>query len=242
MGIKIKNNIRSLIDKTKEIDGWLSNQEGYFLYRLANSLPPGAVTVEIGAWKGKSAIWLGEGARKIQGAKIFSIDPHREGNYSEFKTNIQKAGLKDVIESVRETSESANQDFKRNIDLLFIDGNHEYAETKKDFEMWVPKLNRGAWVVFHDATVLPGPWKVSRNKLLFSSRFSRTGMIGSMVYGQFADPSALAPKIHNVCRNLLICLFASTYARMRKIGFPSAWRNKIRRLNFKWRISHLKNV
>jgi MMP 1-O-methyltransferase len=253
MGRIIKNKLNDIINFTRGIDGWLSNQEGYFLLQLANSLPSKAVIVEIGSWKGKSTIWLGNGIKNNPGAKLFSVDPHvgsqdRENEYNkvntlpEFNDNIRKSGLGKQIISIREFSETAVKKFSAKIDLLFIDGDHQHDAARQDFNLWSSKLNNGAWVVFHDATVLPGPWLAARNGLLLSTSYVNTGMIGSIIYGQYSENSGLLKKIWNVSRNLTVCLFVITYVKMRKIDFPKSLRNKIRRLNFKWRINRLKNV
>ena len=38
----------------------------------------------------------------------------------------------------------------RNIDFLFIDGDHTYEGVKKDFEMYSPLVNKGGVIAFHD--------------------------------------------------------------------------------------------
>jgi predicted O-methyltransferase YrrM len=38
----------------------------------------------------------------------------------------------------------------RQIDLLFIDGDHTYEGVKKDWEMYSPLVRSGGLIVFHD--------------------------------------------------------------------------------------------
>ena len=40
----------------------------------------------------------------------------------------------------------------RNIDFLFIDGDHSYEGVKKDFEMYSPLVNKGGVIAFHYVT------------------------------------------------------------------------------------------
>jgi hypothetical protein len=57
---------------------------------------------------------------------------------------------------VRQTFDDAAARFKpTSIDLLHIDGRHDYDDVKHDFETWKPKLFPGATVLFHDIAV-PG--------------------------------------------------------------------------------------
>ena len=60
------------------IEGWLTDAEGEFLFRLAAACPPGLPVVEIGSWKGKSTVWLASGVRSSAGTLVFAIDPHEQ--------------------------------------------------------------------------------------------------------------------------------------------------------------------
>ncbi len=40
------------------------------------------------------------------------------------------------------------------IDLLHVDGCHEYAAVKQDYEMWKPKISDRGVILFHDIEVL----------------------------------------------------------------------------------------
>jgi predicted O-methyltransferase YrrM len=37
------------------------------------------------------------------------------------------------------------------IDVLFIDGNHNYEAVKQDFTQWFPKIKFGGIILFHDS-------------------------------------------------------------------------------------------
>ena len=50
--------------------------------------------------------------------------------------------------------EEALQQFEdQSIDLLHIDGSHQYETVKKDFENWLPKLQKGGLILMHDSLV-----------------------------------------------------------------------------------------
>jgi predicted O-methyltransferase YrrM len=55
---------------------------------------------------------------------------------------------------IRATFDEAVEQFRpTSIDLLHIDGRHDYEDVKHDFETWEGKLFPGATVLFHDIAV-----------------------------------------------------------------------------------------
>jgi len=50
----------------------------------------------------------------------------------------------------------------RQIDLLFIDGDHSYAGVRADFEMYSPLVRSGGMIAFHDIANQPPPSEVAR--------------------------------------------------------------------------------
>jgi len=50
----------------------------------------------------------------------------------------------------------------RQLDLLFVDGDHSYAGVRADFEMYAPFVRFGGVVAFHDIAVQPMPSEVAR--------------------------------------------------------------------------------
>jgi len=243
-----KNKIKKLIKFTKSIDGWLSIQEGVFLYTIAKKLSQNANIVEIGSWKGKSTIWLASAARGKKNAKVYAIDPHMgspeiSAEYGKvdtshiFKANIQKAGLEKIVIPIKKNSQEASSKFNRGIDLLFIDGSHTYKYVQIDFVLWSRKIRKNGWIFLHDATVLPGPWGVARKYILFSPDYINTGMIGSMIFGQYHPADNFIDKILNILKNFLAYLFIISYVSMRKIPFPKIVRIIVRKWNFKRNIA-----
>jgi hypothetical protein len=47
-------------------------------------------------------------------------------------------------------------DFKQPVDLVHIDGDHDYASVRRDFESWLPWLQPGSRVLFHDTETFAG--------------------------------------------------------------------------------------
>lgn len=51
---------------------------------------------------------------------------------------------------VKDHDEAVHEFADGEIRLLFIDGEHDYESTKRNFELWLPKVTNGGLIVFHD--------------------------------------------------------------------------------------------
>jgi MMP 1-O-methyltransferase len=174
--------VRELI---KGVPGWLSDEEGEALYQLAKDCTGKGVIVEIGSWKGKSTICLGLGSRAGNGVRIFAVDPHADYRHGEFKENIERAGIADLVTPVKGLSQDVVGDFDETIELLFVDGSHEEDDVRHDFETWVPKVVDGGVVAFHDTTWHEGVRKVVAEKIFGSRGFRDVRfVIGSTTVAQ----------------------------------------------------------
>jgi MMP 1-O-methyltransferase len=154
-----------------DVPGWLTDEEGEALYELARACRGDGVIVEIGSWKGKSTVCLGLGSRAGAGLPIYAIDPHTDHRFGDFKTNIERAGIADLVRPIASLSQPAADGFDEPVELLFVDGSHEYDLVLEDFEKWVPKVVDGGWVAFHDTTWTDGPRKVVGHGIYRSHRF-----------------------------------------------------------------------
>jgi MMP 1-O-methyltransferase len=155
----------------KDVPGWLSDEEGEALYELARRCTGRGVIVEIGSWKGKSTICLGRGSRAGNGVRIFAVDPHADYRHGEFKENIERAGIADLVTPVKGLSQEVVEDFDEQIELLFVDGSHEEEDVRHDFDTWVPKVVEGGVVAFHDTTWHDGVRRVMAEKVYGSRQF-----------------------------------------------------------------------
>jgi MMP 1-O-methyltransferase len=154
-----------------DVPGWLTDEEGEALYDLARSCTGKGVIVEIGSWKGKSTVCLGLGSKQGASLPIYAVDPHADYRFGDFKANVERAGISELVRPIASLSQPAADDFDKPIELLFVDGSHEYDLVLEDFEKWVPKVVEGGWVAFHDTTWTPGPRKVVGQAIYRSRRF-----------------------------------------------------------------------
>ena len=224
----MKTEIKEIQQITNKIDGWLSNEEGELLYNLAKKCSKNGVIVEIGSWKGKSTIWLAKGSEAGENIPVFSID-HHNGSFDEeektstfdtFMKNIENAEIKNIVNPIIKKSHEASIDFKKPINLIFIDGGHDYQTVKQDFDDWYNKLNNGGVMVFHDSTTRKGVWKIVSKELHKSKNFKNVNFLHSITYGTKTTKNDLLDKLKNRY-NLYL---KSIYINLIKIPVPkSLW-------------------
>ena len=218
--------IKSIADN---IDGFLGSREGPVLYDLARKCSRTGSIVEIGSWKGKSTIWLGKGSKSGNGATIYAIDPHTGSNehkekygkvwtFEQFKQNITSAEVDDVIIPILGTSEEASKNLDQPVELIFIDGAHDYDSVKLDFEVWFPKIIDGGIVAFHDRQ-WPGVRKVIEESVLKSRNFKNVKLVRntSLVLAEKTARNSVGDLVRNRCLVSLLRLdFRSRVRRMKK--------------------------
>jgi predicted O-methyltransferase YrrM len=181
-----------------DVPGWLTDEEGEALYELARACKGRGAIVEIGSWKGKSTICLARGSQAGAALPVYAVDPHTDGRFDEFKSNVERAGIAGLVRPVASLSQAAADDFDEPIELLFVDGSHEYDLVLADFEKWVPKVVDGGWVVFHDTTWTAGPRKVVGPAIYRSRRFKDARFVaGSTTIARKVEQNTFADRIRN---------------------------------------------
>jgi predicted O-methyltransferase YrrM len=181
-----------------DIPGWLTDEEGEALYELARTCRGDGVIVEIGSWKGKSTVCLGLGSQAGNSVPIYAIDPHADYRFGDFERNVARAGIAELVRPIASLSQPAADGFDEPIELLFVDGSHEYDLVLEDFEKWVPKVVDGGWVVFHDTTWTRGPRKVVGAAIYRSRRFKDVRfVVGSTTVARKVGRASLVDRAHN---------------------------------------------
>ena len=155
---------RELERRLEGVEGWLHPSEAWELHessRLVRAPGRGPTAVEIGSWKGRSTIALASGLSARGGGTLHAIDPlvpapddppgGVEERFAEFLANLERAGVADLVRPLRETSHAARPRFNdRSVDVLFIDGDHDYAAVLQDIDDWVSAMIDGGIVAFND--------------------------------------------------------------------------------------------
>jgi MMP 1-O-methyltransferase len=170
-----------LLALARAAKGFMPDDEGEALYaaarRAGRTSRTSATFVEIGAWCGKSSLYLGAAA-EATGAVLFSVDHHRGSEENQpgwdhhddtvvdprtgridtlpfWRENVHGAALEASVIGVVGDSPTVAAHWRTPLDLCFIDGGHGEEPAWNDFRGWSPHVIVGGWLVIHD--VFPDP-------------------------------------------------------------------------------------
>jgi hypothetical protein len=186
-----------LLNRIKAIDGWLEDQEADLLMvtalKACIDIPPPHHIVEIGSYHGKSTVVLGNVVKHFfPSARVYAIDPH-EGNVGasdqgisilapslqKFKQHMAEEDLQPYVEIIQDYSFQVKWD--EQINLLFIDGLHDYYNVSRDFWHFSPWVKSGGYIAFHDyADYYPGVIAFV-DELLISGAYRKFNLAKSMI-------------------------------------------------------------
>jgi len=176
------------------VKGWMTRAQGEALWQAACRLEKGDVILEIGSHQGRSTIVLGAAARTV-GATVIAVDPFVDGRLfggsptrQLFERNIRRAGLDDVVELVAGYSTELRPDWDRPIQLLYIDGKHDYWTYTDDLR-WSAHLPPGAEILVHDCFSSIGVTLGTIVKVLFGRRYTYVDRATSLARFRLAPPS-----------------------------------------------------
>jgi MMP 1-O-methyltransferase len=164
--------IPNLPSDIEQIKGFLAEDEAQALYQHALACSTLGAVLEIGSYCGKSTIYLGLACQQRKGT-VFALDHHRgseehqlgeffhdpdlydkgEGamdTFREFRRNIRRAGLDEVVVPVVAGSEAAARHWQTPLAMVFIDGGHSLEAALTDYRCWTAHLMRGGILAIHD--------------------------------------------------------------------------------------------
>jgi predicted O-methyltransferase YrrM len=140
----------------ESVPGWLTRDQARLLHDEASRLPSGSLALEIGSHQGRSTIVLAPALGQREG-HVIALDPFVEGRLfggtptrAKFEQHVREAGVAAFVELVPDYSTRARPEWKRPLDLLYIDGKHDYWTVSDDLR-WADHLPPGAAVLVHDA-------------------------------------------------------------------------------------------
>ena len=153
------------LDTVMSIEGQISRAEANTLMDLSSAVQSDQVIVEIGTYRGRSAVALALGTLQGGCRRVYAVDPHVEFrgvcggifgplDQAELYENVVKAQVGQIVSVISLSSESTAKSWSlRNIGLLWIDGNHEFDAVHNDFYAWYPFVANNGIIAFHDTDV-----------------------------------------------------------------------------------------
>ena len=178
------------IKKALSVEGQISALQCEVLFELASQVSSGCI-VEIGSFRGRSAVALGLGSLANGRAPVYAIDPHEPftgilgatfgpQDRTAFFKNMLRTGVSEVVRLINLPAETVSKGWDKPIALLWIDGDHRYEAVKKDFECWEPFVVAGGMIAFDDSINRSiGPWRVIE-EAVSSNRFRTVQQAGQM--------------------------------------------------------------
>jgi predicted O-methyltransferase YrrM len=141
------------------VKGWLSKEESYALFSLAQELTKGTDAIEIGSYEGKSTLSIAQG---LKFSKLHAIDPHT-GDITERQkglkvntlpkliTNLEISGNSQKVDVIVKTSEEAILELQHiQCGLIFIDGWHSKEAVMMDIMNYSKLWNSQSVVIIDD--------------------------------------------------------------------------------------------
>lgn len=180
--------VGELFERARLTRGFMPDDEGIALFEAAQRAgrrftaePPAGtsrpVFVEVGAWCGKSTLYLGAAA-EATGAVLFSVDHHHGSEENQvgwehhepdlvdpadgrletlphWRRAVAGAGLEPCVVGVVGDSPTVASVWCSPVAFCFIDGGHGEEPAWADFRGWAPHVVEGGWLAIHD--VFPDP-------------------------------------------------------------------------------------
>ena len=198
-----------VLELARQAKGFMPEDEGLALYaaaRRAGQSVGGATMVEIGAWCGKSTLYIGAAASETGGV-LFSIDHHHGSEENQagwehhdmevvdphtgridtlpfWRRTVDDAGLGQCVVGMVGDSPTIAAHWHTPLAFCFIDGGHGADPAWADYRGWAPHVAVGGRLAIHD--VFPDPEDGGRPPYelwcaaLESGEFVEDGQCGSL--------------------------------------------------------------
>jgi predicted O-methyltransferase YrrM len=186
-----------VLERMRSIAGWLDDDEADALLAAAASVistNSAARLVEIGSYCGRGTVVLGSAVQHLSDeAHVYAIDPH-DGvlgardqdlisvppSYDILCSNLARFQLARHVSAVCARAPDVPWDDTDLIDLLLVDGLHDYASVSADFAHFAPHIRNGGLVLFHDcAAYFPGV-QILVDELRRSGAYGLCAQVNSM--------------------------------------------------------------
>ena len=173
-GVRLRRRARTIVDRGRAVlagsetgavlrsVGMITVAEAGLLRELAGAVPSGACIVEVGSYRGRSAVALAQGAAR-NGVAVYAVDPHEAftgvngasfgpADRRAFYRAMLRTGAADTVRLVNLPSTVAAAGWHLPVGLLWVDGDHRAEAVRADWDAWAPHLTPTARVALDDST------------------------------------------------------------------------------------------
>jgi hypothetical protein len=199
------------------VEGWMSPGQARLLWDRASGVPAGGRIVEIGSFRGRSAIVLARGAGAGREIEVVAIDPHAgndrgpqeivgslasgDADNEAFQANLAAAGVADRVRHVRLPSSEALASVEGPVDLLYVDGAHRFGPASDDIARWGARVRAGGTMLVHDSFSSIGVTLALMRLLFLGGSFVYVGRERSLAeYRRVGVPLGLGERLGNFGR------------------------------------------
>ncbi len=159
------------------IKGFLAEDEGEALYRLALLAAPLGPCLEIGSYCGKSTVYIGCACKELDNV-LYAVDHHRGSeehqlgeeyhdadlydtsnavmdSFPLFRKTLDLASLNSNVVPIVSSSAVASKRWATPLGMVFVDGGHSHESALHDCTVWSQHVVSGGFLAVHD--IFPDP-------------------------------------------------------------------------------------
>lgn len=189
-----RRSLEAALAAANGVEGWLTDDQAGRLWARASALEAPAMIVEIGSYRGRSAIVLGTAAHGD--VEVVAVDPHAgndrgpqeihgteaegEDDHRRFRANLERAGMAERVTHLRMPSTTALGHIAGDVDLVYVDGAHRYGPARDDIAGWSQRVPPGGSLLVHDAYSSIGVTLALLRLLLVGRELRYVGRSGSL--------------------------------------------------------------
>ena len=205
------------LEAVEGVEGWLSEDQARRLFDAARRVPPGGRIVEIGSYRGRSAIVLRKAAAPQ--VELIAIDPHAgndrgprqlegsgrqgEADHEAFQANLSRADVLGSVRHVRLPSQAALDQVSGSVEVLYVDGAHRYGPARSDLVHWGARVAPGGRLLVHDAFSSVGVTLALAREFMLARQFAYRGRSRSLAeYERVRSPLGGRARARNAVRQL----------------------------------------
>lgn len=146
-------------DGPKTIQGYMGDDDQKSFFYSLGWFTRGTA-LELGSFYGLSSVLFALGMKHSpwQSAKLICLDWFGSVQYlagentvEKFMSNMKMFGVDQYVQPVKGSCEDPNAITKQELEWVYFDASHEFAELKVNIDIYAPWIKPGGLMIFHDS-------------------------------------------------------------------------------------------